>query len=68
MENIYQEHGYDNRKEYLNSLAEDFGVDEVTVYSLASMLGKIEDFDGLVTSLEDIEAGDGGWHGGWDGD
>ena len=68
MENIYQEHGYENRKEYLNSLAEDFGVDEGMVYSLASVLGKIEDFDGLVTSLEDIEAGDGGWHGGWDGD
>ena len=68
MDNIYQDHGYNNRKDYLNSLAEDFGLDTDVVYSLASVLGKIEDFDGLVTSLEDIEAGDGGWHGGWDGD
>ena len=53
MENIYQEHGYENRKDYLNSLAEDFGIDVDVVYSMASMLGKSEDFDGLVTSLED---------------
>ena len=53
MENIYQEHGYDNRKDYLDSLAEDFDVDTQAVYALASVLGKIEDFDGLVTSLED---------------
>ena len=59
MENIYKEHGYDGRKDYLDNLAEDFGVDTDTVYALASMLGKIEDFDGLVTSLEDMEGG--GW-------
>ena len=53
MENIYQEHGYENRKEYLMSLADDFGIDEEVVFAMASMLGKSEDFDGLVTSLED---------------
>lgn len=50
---IYTENGYKSRKEYLNSLAEEFGIDKNTVYMLASMLGPTEDFDGLVTSLED---------------
>ena len=50
---VYQEQGFKSRKDYLNSLAEDFGVDRDTVYMLASMLGPNEDFDGLVTELED---------------
>ena len=53
--NIYQEHGYKGRKDYLRCLAEDMGIDPVTVYSLANMLGSDEDFDGLVTALEDIQ-------------
>ncbi len=51
--NEYQEQGYKNRREYLDSLAEDFGVDNTTVYMLASMLGASEDFDGLIVALED---------------
>ena len=51
---IYQEQGFENRKDYLNSLADEFGVDRQTVYTMASMLGSSEDFDGLVTSLEDF--------------
>jgi hypothetical protein len=43
------------RKEYLNGLAEDFGVSKGTVYALASMLGPDEDYDGLIVALEDIE-------------
>lgn len=49
----YQEQGYKNRREYLDSLAEDFGIDKTTVYMLASMLGESEDFDGLIVALED---------------
>ena len=52
---IYTENGYANRREYLDSLAEDFGIDNETVYALASVLGKSEDFDGLVSALEDME-------------
>lgn len=52
-ENVYQENGYKDRKDYLNCLAEEFDIDKTIVYSLAQMLGKSEDFDGLVTSLED---------------
>ena len=50
---IYTEQGYKNRREYLDSLAEDFGIDKTTVYMLASMLGESEDFDGLIVALED---------------
>ena len=51
--NEYQEQGYKNRRDYLNSLAEDFGIDKSTVYMMASMLGESEDFDGLIVALED---------------
>jgi hypothetical protein len=47
----YQENGFRNRQDYLESLCEEY--DRGTVYALASILGASEDFDGLVTSLED---------------
>jgi hypothetical protein len=53
---IYQENGFQTRREYLDSLADDLGLDPRTVYLLAEMLGPSEDFDGLVTSLEDYAA------------
>ena len=49
----YTDNGYKNRKDYLNSLAEDFEIDRETVYMMADFLGESEDFDGLRTSLED---------------
>lgn len=49
--NDYQAMGYANRKAYLESLCEEY--DRDTVYLLASLLGPAEDFDGLVTALED---------------
>jgi hypothetical protein len=51
--NIYLQNGFENRKEYLNSLAEDFGIPVKQVYLLANLLGENEDFDGLISSLED---------------
>ena len=50
---IYTQKGYDSRKDYLDSLAEDYGIDPEMVYAAASMLGHNEDFDGLVTTLQD---------------
>ena len=47
---IYTDNGYDNRKDYLNTLREDYG-DLVNI--LTSVLPASEDFDGLVTALED---------------
>jgi hypothetical protein len=55
MNNIYIENGYQSRKDYLISLSEDFGLDKSIVFSIASMLGSEEDFDGLVSMLEDYE-------------
>jgi hypothetical protein len=54
---LYQREGYDNRTAYLQALAEDIGVDIQTVLTLADLLGPAEDFDGLVTSLEDYAEG-----------
>ena len=51
--NVYIENGFKNRTEYLENLAEDFETDKSTVFMLAEFLGQSEDFDGLITSLED---------------
>lgn len=51
---IYTEHGYANRKEYLKSLSEDYGIPLEVVYAIADVYGPNEDFDGLVTELEDL--------------
>ena len=50
---IYTDEGFENRREYLNTLADDFGLDRTTVYALAGVLGPNEDFDGLICALED---------------
>jgi hypothetical protein len=49
----YTAQGYANRRDYLDSLAADLGVPVHIVYTLAAVLGQSEDFDGLVTALED---------------
>lgn len=53
MPTIYQEHGHANRSDYLRALAEEHGAQLSTVVTLAAILGPSEDFDGLVTALED---------------
>ena len=55
MMNAYTENGYKNRREYLDSLSEDMGIDRETVHMMAGLLGPSEDFDGLITTLEDME-------------
>jgi len=57
METIWTRNGYDGRKHYLTCLSESMGIDLETVLNLAAVLGASEDFDGLITSLEDYEAG-----------
>ena len=47
----YQENGYKNRYEYLESLREQYGEEKVN--TLLTVLPPSEDFDGLVTELED---------------
>lgn len=49
--NDYKAAGYASRREYLESLCAEY--DREKVFVLASMLGPNEDFDGLLTMLED---------------
>jgi len=49
--NDYTANGFKDRRAYLESLCEEYERD--TVYMLAGLLGSSEDFDGLITSLED---------------
>ena len=51
---IYTDNGYANRRDYLQSLADDYGVSFEDVANLARVLGPDEDFDALVTEVEDL--------------
>lgn len=51
---IYKENGFGYRNDYLKSLADNNGVDYSVVSSMAEVLGENEDFDELVTALEDF--------------
>ena len=51
MNDPYKAQGYENRKEYLDCLAEDYGEQ---VYAIAELLGENEDFDGLISLCEDM--------------
>jgi hypothetical protein len=53
MSNVYTDNGYANRMDYLVSLAEDFGLPIWKVKVVAELLGPTEDFDGLVSMLDE---------------
>ena len=55
MNNIYIRNGYKNRSDYFNNLADRFNIDINSVWALSDMLGSEEDFDGLVSSLDDYQ-------------
>jgi len=52
---VYTDEGYDSRSDYLKCMSEDYGVSLDAVVALSDALGPGEDFDGLITALEDIE-------------
>lgn len=52
---VYQEHGYEDRADYIHQLAEVYGLMESMVWQLADLLGPEEDFDGLVVACQDAE-------------
>ena len=52
----YKTKDYSNRREYLDWLAERYGVDRADVVLLASFLGTDQDFDGLRSILADQSA------------
>lgn len=49
----YEEEGFANREEYLDSLSSEYAKE--FVLTLASVLGPGEDFDGLISSLEGMQ-------------
>ena len=52
-DNEYRRNGYANRAAYLRALAEDFDAPLDMVQMMADLLGPTEDFDGLISMLED---------------
>jgi hypothetical protein len=48
---VYELNGFDDREDYLDSLREEYGAELVD--ALTSVLPPSEDFDGLITELED---------------
>lgn len=50
----YVSNGFKDRAEYLQHLSDEYMVPIDTVESLAETLGENEDFDGLVTAVQDI--------------
>ena len=53
--NPYTANGYASRRDYLESLTDEYPAD--MVFALADILGPGEDFDGLITALEDAAEG-----------
>ena len=51
----YSQNGYINRIDYLDKISEEYGVPLEVVLDVADLLGPEEDFDGLISSLEDYE-------------
>jgi hypothetical protein len=54
-DDVYTRNGYKDREDYLKNLADDRGIELFVVTMIADMLGPSEDFDGLVTELEDMD-------------
>lgn len=50
----YKTKNYSNRREYLDWLAERYGVDRADVVLLSSILGTDQDFDGLPATLAEL--------------
>ena len=50
-QSVYTDNGFANREDYLDSLREEYG--EELVDALTSVLPASEDFDGLLSELED---------------
>lgn len=50
----YEEDGFFDRFGYLNNLADENGIDFDTLLAVLDFMPPSEDFDGLVTTLEDL--------------
>ncbi len=50
---LYQDNGYTSRLDYLKSVAEQYHVPLNKVITVAEQLGADEDFDGLISLIEE---------------
>lgn len=55
--NIYTENGFKSREDYLDQLSAEYDAPLEMVLALADLLGPNEDFDGLVSMLQDYDEG-----------
>lgn len=53
--NVYKRMGFDNRKEYLLQLSNEYDMPSRDIFKMANLLGSSEDFDGLIVALEDFD-------------
>ena len=53
-DDAYIQNGYKSRDDYLQCMSDEYGVPLEVVHSLADML-EGEEFDGLISALEDAE-------------
>lgn len=51
----YIDAGYQDRRSYLAAMAEERGLKQKTVFELAEILGPEEDFDMLITQLDELQ-------------
>lgn len=52
-ETVYEKKGYQSREDYLEQLSEDYDVPLDMVIELSELLTQEEDFDGLLSALND---------------
>ena len=56
--NRYKKAGYDTRRDYLNDLDVRYYINPMVISGLAEILGDEEDFDGLISTIEDLISAD----------
>ena len=54
-EDVYAQNGYEDREDYLNSLAEEKGIDRLTVDMIAGMLERLKTLTALFPRLTIIK-------------
>lgn len=50
---IYTDNGFANRREYFDSLSREFEIGTDMISTFADLLGPDEDFDGLVSQIQE---------------
>lgn len=54
VDDVYVAKGFADREDYLKSLSEKYGLEVDLIAMIADLYGEEEDFDSLVSTLQDI--------------